>query len=285
MARSAAVVMVVALAVAACGPAPGPGRPAPAPGVLGLGDSVMLGASGALQAAIPGIEVDAVVSRQFREAPGIAYWRSQAGVLPGTVVVHLGTNGTVLPGTATSCMAVLGDRRVVFVDLTVPRSWEAGQQRDLAGLRGPRRRRVRRLARPISAGRADLLAPDGFHLNAAGAAAYAAAIAGSALSLSLRRPSAATSAASIWASMMARPPSQKPGSARSQPTMPAQLLRGHRAAGRQQLEVAGHEVRALLLVAPVDRQGEQLPVGVGVHVARRADEVRDVATTSCGSRR
>ena len=138
---------VVALAVAACGPAPGPGRPAPAPGVLGIGDSVMLGASGALQAAIPGVEVDAVVSRQFREAPGIAYWRSQAGLLPGTVVVHLGTNGTVLPGTCDELMAVLGDRRVILVDLTVPRSWEAGNNvtlRDCAARDGCR---VRRLAR------------------------------------------------------------------------------------------------------------------------------------------
>lgn len=177
MTRSVVAVMSVALAVAACGPAPGPGRPAPVSGVLGLGDSVMLGASGALQAAIPGIEVDAVVSRQFREAPGIAFWKSQAGVLPGTVVVHLGTNGTVLPGTCDELMAVLANRRVVIVGLTVPRSWEAANNvtlRDCA---------VRNGAafvdwHALSAGRADLLAADGFHLNAAGATAYAAAIAG-----------------------------------------------------------------------------------------------------------
>jgi len=176
VAWSGAVVMVAALALAACGPAPGPGRPAPAPGVLGLGDSVMLGASGALQAAIPGIEVDAVVSRQFREAPGIAYWKSQAGVLPGTVVVHLGTNGTVQPGTCDELMAVLGDRRVIIVDLTVPRSWETGNNitlRDCAARDGA----AFVDWHAVSAGRADLLAPDGFHLNAAGAAAYAAAIA------------------------------------------------------------------------------------------------------------
>src|SRR5262245_42694081 len=97
---AAALVLAAVAAVAtACGPAPGPGRPAPAPGVLALGDSVMLGAAGALGTAIPGIQVDAVVSRQFREAPGIAYWKLQAGVLPGTVVVHLGTNGTVQAAT------------------------------------------------------------------------------------------------------------------------------------------------------------------------------------------
>ena len=46
----------------------------------------MLGAAPALQAAIPGIQVDAVVSRQFHEAPGIVTWRSQTGGLPGTLV-------------------------------------------------------------------------------------------------------------------------------------------------------------------------------------------------------
>src|SRR5262245_57653147 len=97
-----ATLIVLVVSVAACGPPPpppvlGPGRPAPGPGVLGLGDSVMLGAAPALQAAIPGMEVDAVVSRQFHEAPGIVTWRAQAGALPGTLVLHLGTDGTVRP--------------------------------------------------------------------------------------------------------------------------------------------------------------------------------------------
>jgi lysophospholipase L1-like esterase len=177
VAWSVGVLMVAAVGLASCGPAPGPGRPAPAPGVLGLGDSVMLGASGALRTAIPGIDVDAVVSRQFREAPAIAYWRSQAGTLPGTVVVHLGTNGTVQPGTCDDLMAVLGDRRVIIVDLTVPRSWEAGNNvtlRDCAARNGA----AFVDWHAISADRTDLLAGDGFHLNSAGATAYAAAIAG-----------------------------------------------------------------------------------------------------------
>src|SRR5215218_9280260 len=43
-----------------------------------------------------------------------------------------------------------------------------------------------------------------------------------------------------------------------------------------ELEVGGDERLALLLVAPVDGEREQLPVGVGVDVARDADEVVDV---------
>src|SRR5581483_4860610 len=56
----------------------------------------------------------------------------------------------------------------------------------------------------------------------------------------------------------------------------AELLGAARAAGAEQLEVARDERLALLEVARVDRQREQLPVGVGVDVARRRDEVRDV---------
>jgi hypothetical protein len=136
----------------------------------------MLGGADALRAAIPGIEVDAVVSRQFHEAPGIAYWRAQAGTLPGTVVVHLGTNGSVRPGDCDALMAVLGDRRVVLVNLTVPRPWEAANNQTLYQCA------VRNGTAFVdwharSAGRVDLLAPDGFHLRSVGAQEYAAAIA------------------------------------------------------------------------------------------------------------
>ena len=87
---------------------------------------------------------------------------------------------------------------------------------------------------------------------------------------------AAASAASSWRSTRSSPRSQKPGSARSMPTISPELLRRQRAAGGQQLEVGGREVLALLLVAAVDGEREQLPVGVGVDVARRVDEVGHV---------
>src|SRR5438105_4877858 len=56
----------------------------------------------------------------------------------------------------------------------------------------------------------------------------------------------------------------------------SQLLRRTRASGRQQLELAGHQLRAGLLVALVHRQRHQLAVGIRIDVARAADEVRNV---------
>jgi len=170
--------VVGALLATACGPPPvaGPGRPAPGPGVFALGDSVMLGGVDALRAAIPGIDVDAAESRQFHEAPGILASRLQAGTLPGTVVVHLGTNGSLRGDTCDAMVASLGDRRVILVNLSVPRSWEAANNDTLLQCA------VRSGAafvdwRALSAGRADLLASDWVHLRPAGAQVYANAIA------------------------------------------------------------------------------------------------------------
>ena len=61
--------------------------------VLAVGDSVMLGAEQSLEAAIPTIYVDAKVSRQFWDATVVLQQYKNAGLLPPTIVVHMGTNG------------------------------------------------------------------------------------------------------------------------------------------------------------------------------------------------
>jgi Domain of unknown function (DUF4214) len=148
---------------------------APAGGVLAVGDSVMLGASGALQEAIPGIDVDAAVSRQFSTGIDILRSRRDSGQLPGTVVVHLGTNGTIGSELCDALMDVLAGRRVVLVTLHVPRSWEAGNN---AVLRDCAFRHGAGIADWSStAGGADYLAGDGYHLDSDGAQAYAGLIA------------------------------------------------------------------------------------------------------------
>lgn len=149
--------------------------------VLGVGDCIMLGATTALEAAIPGIEVDAAVSRQASTGIGILRARAAAGQLPEEVIFHLGTNGLLTPGQFDEVMdALAGVRRVIFVNLTVPRSWEEPNNTILAD-------GVRRYPNAVlvdwhaaSAGRFDLLWDDGIHLRPAGADAYAALIAQSA---------------------------------------------------------------------------------------------------------
>jgi Domain of unknown function (DUF4214) len=148
-----------------------PGTAAPSGGVLGIGDSVMLGAAGALGAAVGGIEVDAAVSRQFATGVEVLRSRRDGGELPGTVVVHLGTNGTAGAESCDALMDVLAGRRVVLVTLHVPRSWQDGNN---AMLRDCALRHDAGIADWASiADRPGQLAGDGYHLTGPGADVYA----------------------------------------------------------------------------------------------------------------
>ena len=98
-----------------------------------------------------------------------------AGQLPGTVVVHLGTNGTAGADSCDALMDVLAGRRVVLVTLHVPRSWEAGNN---AMVRDCALRHDAGIADWAStADRPGQLAGDGYHLTATGADVYARLIA------------------------------------------------------------------------------------------------------------
>ena len=90
---------------------------------MALGDSVMLGAANELRERIPG--------RRHREPAGVLRSRSAARArrhpARTNVVVHLGTNGTFPLSTCKAIVRVAGpDRRVFFVNISVPRSWEKG---------------------------------------------------------------------------------------------------------------------------------------------------------------
>jgi hypothetical protein len=107
-------------------PPPPVGLPAPAEGfiaghVTAIGDSVMLDAAPDLEADIPGIDVEAAVSRQWYEGMSLAEQLKAEGRLGAIVVVDLGTNGPVSPGMFTAMMNILaGASRVVFVTVHLP---------------------------------------------------------------------------------------------------------------------------------------------------------------------
>jgi lysophospholipase L1-like esterase len=112
---------------------PPPPLASPPQRVFALGDSVMLGAAPALEAAIPNLEVDAAVSRQVSAGIGILSARQAAGTLGDVVIIHLGTNGTFTSGEFDQMMSILsGVQRVVFVNLKMPRDWESGDNSVIA---------------------------------------------------------------------------------------------------------------------------------------------------------
>jgi hypothetical protein len=160
--------------------APPPPPPPPvqtAGGGTAIGDSVMLGARAALQQALPGMQVDATVSRQLSQGAAVAQARKAAGALGPVVVIHLGNNGGITAGQFDQLMGSLSSaRRVVVLTLKVPRAWEAGNNAIIRA--GVRRYPNAILAdwQAVSVGRPDYFWADGIHLRPEGARAYAALV-------------------------------------------------------------------------------------------------------------
>jgi peptidoglycan/LPS O-acetylase OafA/YrhL len=144
------------------------------PAVLAVGDSVLLGARAALQAAIPGIGVDAVVSRQFWDAIALLRGYNDLRALPQVVVIHLGTNGAFSDAQFDSMMQILGrQRHVYFLTAREPRTWEpiVNERLHAGATRWPNVKIVEwhDYANP----HADWFVSDGVHLTALGRMGYA----------------------------------------------------------------------------------------------------------------
>lgn len=103
-----------------------PAQPGFEPGVVtAVGDSVMIDAQGDLQQDIPGIQVNAAVSRQWSDGEDIFEQLKSSGQLGAVVVVELGTNGPITSGDFSTMMTILsGASRVVFVTVHVDRPWQ-----------------------------------------------------------------------------------------------------------------------------------------------------------------
>jgi len=93
--------------------------------VTAIGDSVMLDYQDPLQTSVPGINVNASVSRQWSEGESILQTLKADGQLGADVVVALGTNGPITDTDFDNMMAILGGAsRVVFVNVHVDRPWQ-----------------------------------------------------------------------------------------------------------------------------------------------------------------
>ena len=100
---------------------PAPGNGFVAGHLTAIGDSVMLDAQPALEADIPGIDVEAAVSRQWDDGIALAQQLRSEDRLGAIVVIDLGTNGPVSLQQFTDMMNVLsGASRVVFVTVHLP---------------------------------------------------------------------------------------------------------------------------------------------------------------------
>ena len=110
------------------GSLPPPGKGFLAGHVTAIGDSVMIDAQPNLEADIPGIDVEAAVSRQWDDGVALAQQLKSADRLGAIVIVDLGTNGPVSAQQFANMMSVLsGASRVVFVTVHLPPSYSWSQ--------------------------------------------------------------------------------------------------------------------------------------------------------------
>jgi hypothetical protein len=94
--------------------------------VFAIGDSVMLGAKGTVEATIPDSSVDAKVSRGYRDADSVLASYLSRNPTPGVLIVHLGTNGPPAASHVDDLMAVAKNiPRVLFVTVKLDKSWES----------------------------------------------------------------------------------------------------------------------------------------------------------------
>lgn len=78
-----------------------------------------------LEQDIPGIDVNAAVSRQWSTGEAILQQMKAAGQLGAVVIVGLGTNGTLTPSDFDAMMSILsGASRVVFVTVHVDQPYQ-----------------------------------------------------------------------------------------------------------------------------------------------------------------
>lgn len=124
------------------------------------------------------VRVDAAVGRHIGEGIKILERRAAAGKLADTVIVQLGNNGPFRAGQFDAVMDTLRDvSLVVWVNVRVPRDWEAHNNRVIAsGIeKYPNARLVDWYG--ATAGRPELFWKDGYHPRPEGAKLYADLIA------------------------------------------------------------------------------------------------------------
>jgi hypothetical protein len=93
--------------------------------ITAVGDSVMIDYSDPLKQDIPGVDIQAAVSRQWYEGVTLLQQLKAEGTLGAEVIVALSTNGPITDADFNNMMSVLqGASRVVIVNDHVDQPWQ-----------------------------------------------------------------------------------------------------------------------------------------------------------------
>jgi hypothetical protein len=193
--------------------------------ITAIGDSVMLASAQQLHSALPGIYIDAQVSRQM--AGGLAEVSSLAseGLLRHVVIVGLGTNGAVTSGQIRDLLAEIGPtRKLVLVNTYEARPWEHADNSVIGAAARKYPNVVLANWHGTIADRTGLLWGDGVHPRPPGARLYAKVVAAAVLATASAPPAGQSNAS-------ARPSAGPVGSAGQSPTPGSSAGRGGPVAG------------------------------------------------------
>jgi peptidoglycan/LPS O-acetylase OafA/YrhL len=169
-------------APAARPPAAPPAAP-PAPAALGgatnvtaVGDSVMLGAVTDMERAIPNLNINAIEGRQAADGFNEVNTLLSGGHLGQDIVLQVGTNGTIDPGALNGVLARLAGRRVVLLNVHVPRPWQNADNDTIAAAVKAHPTVELIDWNAIASAHPEWFWNDGIHLRPAGAQAYTALV-------------------------------------------------------------------------------------------------------------
>jgi peptidoglycan/LPS O-acetylase OafA/YrhL len=145
-----------------------------------IGDSVLVGAAPVLAARIgPALGVDAAIGRQMDEADELVAAIAARGTLGQVVLLHLGNNGPFSAEQIDAVFAAIGpERRVLLVNVLVPRRWEGEVNDQLAAAAARHPNAVLVDWRTLATSEGGLTREDGYHLTAHGAERYADLVVG-----------------------------------------------------------------------------------------------------------
>jgi lysophospholipase L1-like esterase len=158
-----------------------------------IGDSVGAGVAPYLRKYFPNIHIDAKASRQFHASISIIEQLLRENKLSPTVVIGLGTNGTVKESDVRKVIELLGsDRKLVFVNCRVPRSWCEGDNKTFTKVAAEYANVIIADWYSASADYDEYFYKDGFHPNNKGCTVLSQVIANAVSDIYLYQPYAPT---------------------------------------------------------------------------------------------
>lgn len=147
------------------------------PIVTFIGDSIGIAVAPYLKEYYPDLYADAKVSRQFSAARGIVQDLLKKGMLGSVVVIELGTNGAFSESQMRAVVDLIGDRKIVFVNTRMPRSWCASVNQTISKVAAEYPNVVVADWYSASAEKTGYFNKDGVHTSSAGSKAMAEVIA------------------------------------------------------------------------------------------------------------